>query len=54
MDPTQLLCPEAPDGGTHHLLPKADGSMVCRYCKKTRSELAGEAAGDVPALGVPR
>lgn len=54
MDPTQSLCPEAPDGGAHHLLSKPDGTVFCRYCEKTRRELAGEAAGDDADVAVTR
>lgn len=42
---TEQLCPQAPDGGRHHWVPKRDGLVggepsyrpTCRYCKATHT-----------------
>jgi len=49
--PTQMRCPTQPEGdnSTHHLVPTAGGSMVCRYCKQTRAQILKEAS-DGPLL----
>lgn len=38
---THMRCPERPEGdnSTHHLVPTPSGNMVCRYCKKTRTQI---------------
>lgn len=40
--PTQQVCPRAPNGETHHLVPKQFGAvqrMVCAYCGKSERTL---------------
>lgn len=44
---TWQLCPQSPDGGTHHLTPQRVGAehnvLACRWCGATEAELRGEA-----------
>lgn len=44
-DPTQDVCPASKYGETHHLVPTGPAEareMRCRYCGKTRAELADQ------------